>query len=658
MVEELENEIAEYEIASGRQQSKPSAAVPQSFSGYTASLITAVTKLMNYLKESEIQRKAELIMREEVLQGFEEQRALVDALTNDLLHTQEQNRSLQHDLDQYKKNTDKQLHYLKRELFAVLRSYEYNALSSSINNLYSLNAVSLEDDLRQDHHDLEYLPGGMARQAENGGSKNGRERDSSTAPSFIPLATCDGQGINLQPSMRTTDAALHAQVTQATTAPVQSCSDKTGMPNAVSHLRTTLQQGTQAYSRSIDHSHPMTHDIGIGANSADNEVQSFDGTHPKLSSNLHNISAVPNGNLQMGSNIVLYPPFQGPYIVHEGNKTASQLSEGGNSAGVSSITLVCTQQAGSTKEYSAPTTSFSSQLSDEERSQAGALNQRSLSTSEIEKQPKLSTTRNWITSTDSSLTNKPPLPSSTASRLVGRGESFPLDVTAGHPITYTTPATYSPQHHLPGQLVGNSHFQSRDQPYWPTLEAMNPISRVSQESHTAAQSRVTNISWITPPGASVQVSQLVTQKESSNALQQRQPKLSGISGPASNPERFAPVSKTKTSSLPPGHFVRERIQNLANRQRTLAAGSSDKKVGSAPVLNQNKENNGVQQLRPTSPHVHFKDPPVTSDKKHSPPVSPIPFRNSAVTSSRAPPDKRVVVNLPNVWSDVSSTFSF
>lgn len=56
MVQELENEIAEYEIASGRQQSKPSAAVPQSFSGYTASLITAVTKLMNYLKEVEYER--------------------------------------------------------------------------------------------------------------------------------------------------------------------------------------------------------------------------------------------------------------------------------------------------------------------------------------------------------------------------------------------------------------------------------------------------------------------------------------------------------------------------------------------------------------------------------------------------------------------------
>ena len=32
--------------------------------------------------QSEIQRKAELIMREQILQGFKEQRALVDALTN------------------------------------------------------------------------------------------------------------------------------------------------------------------------------------------------------------------------------------------------------------------------------------------------------------------------------------------------------------------------------------------------------------------------------------------------------------------------------------------------------------------------------------------------------------------------------------------------
>ena len=38
------------------------------------------------MPQSEIQRKAELIMREEVLQGFEEQRVLVDALTNVSIH--------------------------------------------------------------------------------------------------------------------------------------------------------------------------------------------------------------------------------------------------------------------------------------------------------------------------------------------------------------------------------------------------------------------------------------------------------------------------------------------------------------------------------------------------------------------------------------------
>ena len=50
MVEELENEIAAYEAETGRQQTNVST-VSNSFSGYTASLITALTKLMSYLKE-------------------------------------------------------------------------------------------------------------------------------------------------------------------------------------------------------------------------------------------------------------------------------------------------------------------------------------------------------------------------------------------------------------------------------------------------------------------------------------------------------------------------------------------------------------------------------------------------------------------------------
>ena len=52
MVEQLENEIATYEMETGRPPTHVSTSSGSgSFSGYTASLITAVTKLMGYLKE-------------------------------------------------------------------------------------------------------------------------------------------------------------------------------------------------------------------------------------------------------------------------------------------------------------------------------------------------------------------------------------------------------------------------------------------------------------------------------------------------------------------------------------------------------------------------------------------------------------------------------
>lgn len=52
MVEQLENEITAYEMETGRPPTHVSTSSGSgSFSGYTASLITAVTKLMGYLKE-------------------------------------------------------------------------------------------------------------------------------------------------------------------------------------------------------------------------------------------------------------------------------------------------------------------------------------------------------------------------------------------------------------------------------------------------------------------------------------------------------------------------------------------------------------------------------------------------------------------------------
>ena len=37
----------------------------------------------------------------------------MDTFSKDILHTQEQNQALQHELFEYKKNTDEQLQYLK-----------------------------------------------------------------------------------------------------------------------------------------------------------------------------------------------------------------------------------------------------------------------------------------------------------------------------------------------------------------------------------------------------------------------------------------------------------------------------------------------------------------------------------------------------------------
>ncbi|XP_031574422.1 spindle and centriole-associated protein 1-like isoform X2 [Actinia tenebrosa] len=151
MVESLEDEIAEYEMETGRQ---PTTTTPQSrnFSGYTSSLIIAVTKLMKYLKETEIQRNAEAILRDQILQGFSEQRELIDALTNDIVQTQEQNMKLQSELHSYRQSTDNQLNYLRRELEFVLKSFEYHTVQSTIKTLHSTKPVSLDASSQTHEH--------------------------------------------------------------------------------------------------------------------------------------------------------------------------------------------------------------------------------------------------------------------------------------------------------------------------------------------------------------------------------------------------------------------------------------------------------------------------------------------------------------------------
>ncbi|EDO48168.1 predicted protein [Nematostella vectensis] len=165
MVENLEDEIAEYEMETGRESSGKTNQT-NSFSGYTSALVIAVTKLMRYLKESEIQRRAEAVIRDQILQGFAEQRTLIDALTNDIVQTQEQNMILQEEMHVYRTNTDNQLHYLTHELQTVLKSFEYHTVQSTINALHSTKPVQLHAGTSATKCD-EVLPGNYLPSGEN-----------------------------------------------------------------------------------------------------------------------------------------------------------------------------------------------------------------------------------------------------------------------------------------------------------------------------------------------------------------------------------------------------------------------------------------------------------------------------------------------------------
>lgn len=128
MLDVLEGEIEEYEQETGKDvTSRPK--IPSSISGYTSHLIYIIIRLTNHLKQSEVQLKAEMAMRSEILDMFDDQRQLVDVLTNNLMELEEQNDAL------------------KKELVELKSSYQENncKLTKDVDNLKNLfNQVFLK----------------------------------------------------------------------------------------------------------------------------------------------------------------------------------------------------------------------------------------------------------------------------------------------------------------------------------------------------------------------------------------------------------------------------------------------------------------------------------------------------------------------------------
>ncbi|XP_060081731.1 spindle and centriole-associated protein 1-like [Ylistrum balloti] len=115
VLENLQDEIAEFEKQTGRQ-------VPaerhrqETFSGYTLSLVDSVTKLSRYLKENDLRLKAEMMVREQLMQDVSQLAALIDALTSDIILTQDESAKLKNEFTKYKLETQSEIQHLKAVL--------------------------------------------------------------------------------------------------------------------------------------------------------------------------------------------------------------------------------------------------------------------------------------------------------------------------------------------------------------------------------------------------------------------------------------------------------------------------------------------------------------------------------------------------------------
>ncbi|KAI0223157.1 Spindle and centriole-associated protein 1 [Lamellibrachia satsuma] len=111
----LECSISDYERQTGRAPAAQRLVQP-TFSGYTTALIDAVTRLTAYLKESEMRLRVESTLREQLTQDVSSLTTIVDALTSDIIATQEEYAMMKMQFDKFKTTTEQEIHTLKQTL--------------------------------------------------------------------------------------------------------------------------------------------------------------------------------------------------------------------------------------------------------------------------------------------------------------------------------------------------------------------------------------------------------------------------------------------------------------------------------------------------------------------------------------------------------------
>eukprot|EP00794_Sanderia_malayensis_P008119 gene8119-8989_t len=114
--------VLERELSTREQDSKVKQDdTPISHVDDTASLVDIMIKLIQHLRQNQLQVQVERAMYENLLLEFEEQKTLVDALTGDLINTQQQNCLLLEEFEKFKLQTNSELQSIKDEMRDVLK---------------------------------------------------------------------------------------------------------------------------------------------------------------------------------------------------------------------------------------------------------------------------------------------------------------------------------------------------------------------------------------------------------------------------------------------------------------------------------------------------------------------------------------------------------
>ena len=465
--------------------------------------------------------------------------------------------------------------YFQRELFAVLKSHEYQELSSSINTLYNLNPVALKRgtlDQASENHNLEYLPRVPMPWAQN------------TAEQPNPHGTVTLQGSS-----------------QGHNQPQHSHSDTMKQPSFIpladsQRTHSSLQQVNQ----SQNHHLPVQSNVQVTIGNANDQqrfvtpmsVPDHDLPHNGHATLVYNNNSLPPSAMLYGvtsnnhpsSNIVMYPPSQASLsepqmsIPSAPGKRPSVLPVRNQSTHHSSVavplatSMVPAVRSESTSLISRGEGAGTAPSGRSELIQFGGVETSTVSQPRQESVPTSGTAGVSGTSTALPLGNKP------------------VHVTT---VTSTAPL-YSSHQHPPGQSVSGALLQTQ------VGKAVSRSLEPTQPSSISQGVRLTTVSQTVPgiaasgPGHTVQAVTIPPGK-TSHALHQHQhqPSQQNDAEPSVRPQHplkpnsFAPFSRTTAGSLPAGHQLRERLQNLANRQKSLAV-KSDQNVGSLVPTGQGK----------------------------------------------------------------------